>query len=517
MTDSSGIRGALRLDRICRRFGNLRANDDISLTIRQGEIHAVLGENGAGKSTLMRIVAGVISPDSGDIYVDGVKVDIHSPHDAARHGIQMVHQHFALIEPLTVAENLHLARVKRMRERVVLTDVREELFRLRDEYGLHLDPEARVHELSIGSRQRLEISRALLLRARILILDEPTAVLTPNEVDDFFRLLRTLQRRGVSIIFISHKLAEVLAISDRITVLRQGRVADSLPTSTATVERLSLAVVGQPIRIGKRQGSAPPRVAAPPALELRDISTKPARDRVQLRNINLMVRPGEVLGIAGIDGNGQSELVDVVVGAVKPQMGAVRILGAAARVGGRAPKLAHIPDDRGRKGLVLSMTCKDNLLLRLRDDPRFFRFGLIRRQSARDYATALLKQFMVRTSALDMPAGTLSGGNQQRLLLARELAGAPQMIVAAQPTRGLDVAGAAFVHETLRDHRDRGAGILIVSTELEELLALADRIIVMFRGEFMGEVPADDADLLQLGFMMMGGERRSEPTATVTQ
>lgn len=509
---------ALRLHKICRWFGNLKANDEISLTIARGEVHALLGENGAGKSTLMRIVAGVISQDSGDIYVGGVKADIRSPHDAARHGIQMVHQHFALIEPLTVAENLHLARATRMYARVALADIRTELARLRDEYGLHLYPDARVHDLTVGTRQRLEIARALLLEARILILDEPTAVLTPKEVEDLFRLLRNLRHHAVSIIFISHKLSEVLTISDRVTVLRQGRVVDSLTTSLATVERLSLAVVGRPVRIDKRDSKKTYPVEAPPVLELSDVSTKPTHDRMQLRNINMTVGPGEILGIAGVDGNGQSELVDVVVGIVKPQKGCIRIQAPGKGAPSNAPaQLAHIPDDRGRKGLILSMTCRDNLLLRRRRDHRFFRFGFIRPRPAREDTLTMMQQFMIRTSAIDEPAETLSGGNQQRLLLARELFGNPVIIVAAQPTRGLDVAGIAFVHETLREYRSRGAGILVISTELEELLALADRIVVMFRGEVMGEVPAENADPLQIGFMMLGGDRRCEPMMSVPQ
>jgi simple sugar transport system ATP-binding protein len=502
---------ALRLERISRRFGELKANDEISITIRKGEVHALLGENGAGKSTLMRIVAGVISPDSGTIHVDGRQADIRSPHDAGRLGIQMVHQHFALIGSLTVAENLHLARATSMRGRVVLDDIRAELAHLRSEYGIQLDPDALVDDLTVGSQQRLEIARALILNARVLVLDEPTAVLTPTEVEDLFRLLRNLRRDGVAIIFISHKLAEVLAISDRVTVLRQGRVVDSLETRTATIERLSLAVVGRPVSLGRRERVSAACSTDVAVLELDGVSTAAAPDRVQLRDVSLAVRSGEIVGIAGVDGNGQSELIDVVVGIVAPTAGTVRTVepGPVAHADA-ALMLAHIPDDRGRKGLVLSMTCLDNILLRHRHDPRLFRFGMVRAGSARQHVAGLLRRFMVRDSAIDEPAGRLSGGNQQRVLLARELDGAPQIIVAGQPTRGVDVAGAAFVHDTLRAYRDRGAGILMVSTELEELLALSDRILVMFRGQVMGEVRGECADPLELGAMMMGNHKHVE-------
>lgn len=500
---------ALRLDRISRRFGELKANDEISITIRKGEVHAILGENGAGKSTLMRVVAGVISPDSGSIWVDGKEADIRSPHDAGRLGIQMVHQHFALIGSLTVAENLHLARVTSMRERVTLSDVRAELAHLRSEYGIQLNPSALVDDLTVGSQQRLEIARALLLKARVLVLDEPTAVLTPSEVEDLFRLLRDLRRDGVAIIFISHKLSEVLAISDRVTVLRQGKVVDSLEASSATIERLSEAVVGRPVPLGRRRREAGRRANGGPVLECVGVSTDPAPDRVALRNISFTVGAGEIVGIAGVDGNGQSELIDVVVGVSKPAAGTIRFV--EELVGLRADAghaLAHIPDDRGRKGLVLNMSCLDNILLRHCHDPRLFRFGMIRRSSSREHAAALLRRFMVRATAIDEPAGRLSGGNQQRVLLARELVDSSRIIVAGQPTRGVDVAGAAFVHDVLREYRDRGAGILMISTELEELLALSDRILVMFRGEVMGEVPGESADPLELGAMMMGNCRR---------
>lgn len=504
---------ALRLERISRRFGELKANDEISITIRKGEVHALLGENGAGKSTLMRIVAGVISPDSGDIFVDGKKADICSPHDAGHLGIQMVHQHFALIGSLTVAENLHLARVTSMRGRVALDNIRTELAHLRREYGIELNPDALVDDLTVGSQQRLEIARALLLDARVLVLDEPTAVLTPSEVDDLFRLLRNLRRDGVAIIFISHKLAEVLAISDRVTVLRQGRVVDSLDTQTATMERLSLAVVGRPVTLGRRERTSRFRRNDTPVLELEGVSTAAAPDRVPLSDISFSVNAGEIVGIAGVDGNGQSELIDVVVGVAPPAAGSIRTTEKTTVAEAETiPSLAHIPDDRGRKGLVLNMTCQDNILLRHRHDPRFFRFGMIRSGSSRKHVAALLRRFMVRASAIDEPAGRLSGGNQQRVLLSRELDGTPQVIIAGQPTRGVDVAGAAFVHDTLRACRDRGAGILVVSTELEELLALSDRILVMFRGQVMGEVHGDCADPLELGAMMMGNCKQHSGT-----
>jgi len=350
------------------------------------------------------------------------------------------------------------------------------------------------------------------MKARILILDEPTAVLAPSEVDDLFRLLRTLRLHGVATLFISHKFAEVLAVTDRITVLRHGRVVDSLATSSATMERLSIAVVGRALRTARPQNDQPAPAVGPPLLELRRVSTKAVRNGVHLRDINLSLCSAEIVGIAGVDGNGQSELTDLIAGIVKPDTGEVRIAKDAQFSQDSGSTLAHIPDDRSRKGLVLTMTCQENLLLRHRFNPLFFRFGMVRQRSARKLTAGMLNEFMVRASALDEPAGKLSGGNQQRLLLARELFGTPKIIVVAQPTRGIDVAGAAFVHQTLRHYRSRGAGILVVSAELDELIALADRIIVMFRGEFMGEVSGKDADRLRLG-LMMGGERCAPPAA----
>jgi ABC-type uncharacterized transport system ATPase subunit len=495
---------ALRLVGVTRRFDRLTANDDISLAIARGEVHAILGENGAGKSTLMRIVSGIISADSGEIFIDGVRADIKSPLDAARYGIQMVHQHFALVGSLTVAENLHLAQSTSLLEPVSLRKVRGELDQLARNYGIALDPDALVDQLPVGSQQRVEIARAMLLRARILVLDEPTAVLTPREVADLFRLLRSLKSAGVSIIFISHKLTEVMALADRVTVLRGGRVVESLDTATATVERLSFAILGQSLERARQPSVRPSVIESRPALELTNVSTTKRRDRVMLQGINLAVRQGEIVGVAGVDGNGQSELVDVVVGMTRPATGTVHLGEETAKRRSAGFNLSHIPDDRARKGLVLSMSCLDNLLLRRREDRELFRFGFIRWGRARKFGSAILRRFMVRGSALEMPAGTLSGGNQQRVLLARELVENPRIIIAAQPTRGVDVAGAFFVHDTLRQYRDRGAGILLVSTELDELLAMSDRIVVMFRGQIMGELPADRADPLQLGAMMMG-------------
>ncbi len=497
---------ALEFQGICKAFGPVRANDNISLTVRSGEVHSILGENGAGKTTLMRIIAGLITPDKGSISLRGQPVSIRDPLHASELGIQMVHQHFALIDTLTVTENLHLAQITNVYRRLDLQELRREIRKLSKTHRLPVEPDALVANLSVGSQQRVEIARALLLQADVLILDEPTSVLTPHETTDLFRLMRQLTATGVSIIFISHKLSEVMEISDRISVLRGGRHIMTIDGDKATAENLSEAMVGRPIverSFVTGDSNIPPR--AEPALAVREVTTNDDPESVQLRNVSLEVFPGEILGIAGVDGNGQSELVDVILGHRKPAEGSVELRGES-QLNGRS-RVAHIPDDRVAKGLIPNMTIWQNLLLGRAGDPRFLtKNGVVRRESARKATSSDVATFGIQRDVADLLPSMLSGGMQQRVLLARELAGAPSVIIAAQPTRGLDIAGTQFVRTTLDTLRVEGAAILLVSTELDEILALADRIAVMFRGEIIGETSNQDAEVVRLG-LLMGGEQ----------
>ena len=492
----------LELEGISKSFGHVRANDNISLTFRSGEVHCILGENGAGKTTLMRVIAGLITPDSGTILLRDQDVTIRDPFHASELGIQMVHQHFALIDTLTVVENLYLARIASVYGRLDLHGLRREIRELGEAHGLAVDPDAVVYNLSVGAQQRVEIIRALLLRADVLILDEPTSVLTPQETTDLFQLIRQLTATGVSVIFISHKLSEVMEISDRISVLRGGRHITTFNGHEATAENLSEAMVGRPIverSFVTGDSEAPRRVG--PSLIMRGVSTSNEPDSVQLRNISLEVFPGEILGIAGVDGNGQSELVDVVLGHRKLTGGSVELLGENHR-----SRVAHIPDDRVAKGLIPNMTIWQNILLRRQGDSRFLtRRGVVRKDSARKATVSDVAIFGLQRDVANMLPPMLSGGMQQRVLLSRELVGSPGLIIAAQPTRGLDIAGTQFVRTTLDAMRTEKAAILLVSTELDEILALADRIAVMFRGQIIGEMPNRDADVVRLG-LLMGGE-----------
>lgn len=497
---------ALEFQGICKAFGPVRANDNISLTVRTGEVHSILGENGAGKTTLMRIIAGLITPDRGTISLRGQPVNIRDPLHASELGIQMVHQHFALIDTLTVTENLYLARIKNVYRLLDLHELRREIQELSQTHRLSVEPDALVANLSVGAQQRVEIARALLLQADVLILDEPTSVLTPHETIDLFQLIRQLTASGVSVIFISHKLAEVMEISDRISVLRGGRHITTIDADEATAENLSEAMVGRPIverSFVTGDSTASQRVE--PALVVREVTTHDSPESVQLRSVSLEVFPGEILGIAGVDGNGQSELVDVILGHRKPTEGSVE-LRSEGQSNSRSG-VAHIPDDRVSKGLIPNMTIWQNVLLRREGDPRFLtKNGVVRKESARKATSQDVAIFGLQRDVADLLPSMLSGGMQQRVLLARELAGAPGVVIAAQPTRGLDIAGTQFVRTTLDELRTEGTAILLVSTELDEILALADRIAVMFRGRIIGEMPNRDADVLHLGLLMGGKE-----------
>jgi simple sugar transport system ATP-binding protein len=496
---------ALELRGITKRFGPVVANDGIDFDLRQGEVHALLGENGAGKSTLMSILYGLYSPDEGEIRVNGEPAEVTSPSRAIDLGIGMVHQHFMLVPVMTVTENIVLGEEP---TRGVLLDVREGARRVKelsDRYGLRVDPDAVIEQVSVGMQQRVEILKTLYRDARILILDEPTAVLTAQETQELFEVLNALKQDGVSIVFISHKLNEVLEISDRVTVLRRGEKIDTVQTEGATEESLARLMVGRDVLLRVEKDAAKP---TEPVLEVEDLHVRDQRGLEAVKGVSMTVRGGEVVAIAGVDGNGQLELVQAIAGVLVPESGTVRIgdedvTGEGVRDTSDAG-LAHIPEDRQLCGLVLDFTLAENLALREYRHPPLSNHGLLSLGAMKDRAGELLKEYDVRGGDPDTLASSLSGGNQQKVAVAREVASDPKLLIAHQPTRGLDVGAIEFVHRRLLQEREEGVGILLVSLEFEEIRALADRILVIYEGEIVAEFPADVSEE-DLGVAMTGG------------
>ncbi|HEY7455115.1 MAG TPA: ABC transporter ATP-binding protein [Thermoleophilaceae bacterium] len=498
---------ALELRGITKRFGPVVANDGIDFDLRQGEVHALLGENGAGKSTLMSILYGLYSPDEGEIRVNGEPADVDSPSRAIELGIGMVHQHFMLVPVMTVTENIVLGEEP---TRGSLLDIREGSRRVKelsDRYGLAVDPDAVIEQVSVGMQQRVEILKTLYRDARILILDEPTAVLTAQESAELFEVLRELTAKGISVVFISHKLNEVLAISDRVTVLRRGKKIDTVPTEGATEESLARLMVGRDVllRVEKKQAKR-----GDPVLEVEDLHVRDERGLEAVRGVSLEVREGEVVAIAGVDGNGQLELVQAIAGVRHPEAGRIALCGED--VTGRSVRettdagLAHIPEDRQLCGLVLDFTLAENLALRQYRERPISNHGLLSVSAMNERAKELLTEYDVRGGDSSTLASSLSGGNQQKVAVAREIASNPKLLIAHQPTRGLDVGAIEFVHRRLLEERDKERGILLVSLEFEEIRALADRIVVIYEGEIVGEFPPDVSEE-DLGVAMTGGGR----------
>jgi ABC-type uncharacterized transport system ATPase subunit len=500
----------LELKGITKRFPGVVANDDVDFDLRRGEVHALLGENGAGKSTLMNVLYGLYQPDEGEIRVNGKPVSIRSPKDAIDLGIGMVHQHFMLIPVMTVAENIVLATEPKRGG--VLLDYDAAVARVEQiarTFSFAVNPRARVENIGVGQQQRVEILKALYRGADILILDEPTAVLTPQETKELFGILSSLTNEGMSVIFISHKLHEVLDIADRVTVLRRGKTIETLPREGATQPQLAKLMVGREVLLRVDKTPAEP---GDPLLEVEDLHVLDERGLPAVQGVSFTVRGGEIVGLAGVDGNGQTELIDALTGLTKAQSGTVRVGGRDVTRESARERLdegvGHIPQDRQRRGLVLDFTLAENLGLHdYRDEPNS-RFGFLFPAKLIAWASRVLKAFDVRGGGPNTLASALSGGNQQKVVIAREVERDPRVLVAAQPTRGLDVGAIEFVHRRLVEERDEGRAVLLVSLELEEIMSLSDRILVIFDGKIVGEYGPDVTEE-ELGVAMTGGTREA--------
>ena len=519
MTDSDTLPSGqpkiahLEMKGIVKQFPGVLANDHVDFDVRAGEVHALLGENGAGKSTLMKVLYGMYAPDAGEIWLNDKAVSITSPTDAIELGIGMIHQHFMLVESLTVAENVALGLPS---SRGLLTDldrVSKRILELADIYGLQVDPSAYIWQLAVGQRQRVEIIKALYRGAALLILDEPTAVLTPQEVDEFFVTLRQMVNDGHAIIFISHKLHEVLAISNRVTVLRDGKKIDSCETAVCTTGSLARMMVGREVMMKPDRANAE---RAEARLALKNLCAQSDREMPALRGVDLKVYSGEILGLAGVSGNGQRELAEVITGLRPATEGQVFLEGED--VTGYRPgeltelMLAYIPEERMKDGMIQEFSVAENMILREHHKEPFSRSGFLLLRIIAEYADKLIKKFQVKTPSRDTPAKSLSGGNIQKMVLARELSRQPRVLVAAQPTRGLDIGATEYVHARLLEQRQEGTAILLISEDLDEILGLSDRIAVIYEGQIMGVVDCEDATPEQLGLLMAGVKDEQQET-----
>ncbi|MFW5942717.1 MAG: ABC transporter ATP-binding protein [Chloroflexota bacterium] len=498
----------LQLHKITKTFPGVRALDEVSLDVHRGEIHALLGENGAGKSTLMNILYGLYEADSGQIFLDGRELRDNTPRKAIERGVGMIHQHFMLIPVFTVLENLILGRGADRPPFIEFERRREEVRQVARRFNIQLDLDAPVENLSVGMQQKVEILKALYKGARLLILDEPTSVLTPQECQDFFRMLLELREAGTTIIFITHKLNEALQISDRITVLRDGRLIDTVKTSDTSPRELSRLMVGRSVRFEIDKSEAQP---GKEVLTLQNVSLLKEGGKRALDDISLTVHEGEILGLAGVDGNGQSELAAVISGMVRPSAGVIRLFGEDVTVKQTRDLiemgLAFIPSDRRKHGLVADFSVAENFILETYYQPPFTRGFSLDKKVIKRHAKRLIDKFDVRTPNSKIPVLNLSGGNQQKVILGRELSRQPRFLLVVQPTWGLDVGAIEFVHRQLLNARDNGVAILLISTELEELRSLSDRLAVIHDGRIMGQVDPVTTTVDTIGLMMAGTEQ----------
>jgi simple sugar transport system ATP-binding protein len=511
---SSSTEPVLELRGVTKRFGTFVANDRVDFDLRRGEIHALLGENGAGKSTLMNVVYGLYGLDEGELLVEGRHVDFASASDAIRAGIGMVHQHFMLIPVFTVAENVVLHAEPTSGLLLDRPEAERRVRELADRYGLAVDPGARVEDIGVGMQQRAEILKALYRDARILILDEPTAVLTPQEARELFKVLAELRARGTAIIIITHKLDEVLQVADRITVLRRGKLVGTIDAAGATESGLAEMMVGRPVLLEVERGSGE---AGAPVLEVRDLEVLDDRDLEAVRGVSFTVRAGEIVGIAGVSGNGQTELAEAIAGMRRPTAGSIlldaRDITVASPRESYEAGVGHIPEDRQRDGLVLEFSLAENSALHDYFRAPVSHRGILDGRAMVSRMRRLIEAFDVRGGGPETQASALSGGNQQKVVLAREIDADPRLLLAAQPTRGLDVGAIEFVHRRLIEQRDEGRAVLLISYELDEILNLADRILVMYAGRIALERRPEETDEQELGLAMTGGGKVREATA----
>ncbi len=500
----------LEMRGIVKRFPGVVANDGVDFSAKAGEIHALLGENGAGKTTLMRILYGIYQPDEGEIYLDGRAIRVRSPAEALSLGIGMVHQHFRLVPTLSVEENVVLGLRGGLSPFPNLRRVREKLREIARDYGLEVNPQAKLFELSVGEQQRVEILKALYRQVRILIMDEPTSVLTPQEVERLFSTLRSLVEAGLTVIFITHKLDEVLEVSDRVTVLRKGKVVATLPTGEADKAMLARLMVGREVVFRLDKG---PTKRGEKLLEVRDLRALNDRGLPAIRGLSFDLFGGEILGVAGVAGNGQKELVEVLTGLRRATAG--RVLFFGKDLTNRSPSeiaaagVAHIPEERLRRGLVPEMSVAENLVLKGYRLPPFSRGLFLNQRAIISHAKEAISAYQIMTPSPNSPAKLLSGGNIQRLILARELSGSPRLIIAAHPTYGLDVGATEQIRGLLLKQRELGAGVLLISEDLEEIMGLSDRILVLFAGQAMGLMEAEEAAREELGLLMAGAGSRT--------
>jgi len=490
---------------ITKRFPGVIANDHIDFELKSGEIHALLGENGAGKTTLMNILYGLYSPDEGETYVYGRRVTLGSPQDAINLGIGMVHQHFTLASALTVTENIILGLEPRKGGFLDLKKAEERIVKLSKRYGFGVDPKAKIWQLSVGEQQRVEILKALYRNVNVLVLDEPTSVLSPLEVEELFKAIRKMANEGSAIVFITHKLKEVMAIADRITILRKGKAVSTVEPSKADERKLARMMVGREVSF--QTESAVARVGDV-VLKVKDLQALDDRGLLALKKVSFTIHKGEILGIAGVSGNGQRELAEVIANLRKATKG--KILFLEQDVTNRSPRetieqrIAYIPEDRVETGLIRDLTLTENVILKVHNTEPFVKKGILNNKIIAQYTEKLISEYEVKTRSIYTPVRHLSGGNIQRLLLARELASNPKLVIAAQPTRGLDVKSTMFIHNKLIKQKKNGMAILLISEDLDEIMTLSDRIAVMYEGEIVGISPSEKASIERIGLMMTG-------------
>ncbi|WP_172931180.1 ABC transporter ATP-binding protein [Streptococcus sp. 10824] len=496
---------------ITKVFGEFVANDKINLHLRKGEIHALLGENGAGKSTLMNMLAGLLEPTSGEIAVNGQVVNLDSPSKAASLGIGMVHQHFMLVEAFTVAENIILGSELTKNGVLDIAGASKEIKALSERYGLAVDPSAKVADISVGAQQRVEILKTLYRGADILIFDEPTAVLTPSEIEELMAIMKNLVKEGKSIILITHKLDEIRAVSDRVTVIRRGKSIETVKIAGATNADLAEMMVGRSVSFKtEKQASQPKEVV----LSIKDLVVNENRGVPAVKNLSLDVRAGEIVGIAGIDGNGQSELIQAITGLRKVESGSIELKGDS--IVGLHPRqitelsVGHVPEDRHRDGLILEMMISENIALQTYYKEPHSKNGILNYSNITSYAKKLMEEFDVRAASEIVPAAALSGGNQQKAIIAREIDRDPDLLIVSQPTRGLDVGAIEYIHKRLIEERDNGKAVLVVSFELDEILNVSDRIAVIHDGKIQGIVSPETTNKQELGVLMAGGNLGKE-------